>query len=415
MPTCKDGQELNPLTNRCRKITCDGAKTYDTKKKKCVQKRCGKGKTLNKRTMRCVNKTVKCKPKEVLNKTTKKCELKSCEKGKVLNPKTLRCIKEKRKVTQKRKPLQVNQIKPKIKPQKEDNRAQMRPPKRALLKDILEAYKKLSSSKVIPYGCFAYVEHMMLLHILKINKNDCSYDIKAFGNLQAGYKAMNYKKSFMKHIREHYHRCKSNNKMLVVPLTILSGSHANVLIFNPFRNEVERFEPHGSETGHKSFDNTKVNAKIKQFVEEIDSTLKYISPSLLCPRLQQGYQFYEQDAKKEKGTYNNVAIKDPGGFCCAWSYFYVDLRLKFPKKSGTEIIKESQDILGTDPNQLRQFIRGQYTFLVKEMNAINKKYKFEKLIEKRQTKKLTGEEYLDYKNAWNDAIYNEFEKFHSYK
>jgi hypothetical protein len=412
MPECKEGQEINPITNRCRKIVCDGTKVYNVKKKKCTQKKCGKGKTLNKRTNRCVKKTIKCKPGEVLDTKKNTCFVRTCEKGKVINPKTLRCIKEKQKVTQKIKRIQKNKIE-KIK--LEDKRPQMRPPKRALLKDILETYKKMKSTKVIPYGCFSFVEHMMLLHVLKNNKNDCSYDIKSFGNLQAGYKAMNYKKSFMKHIREHYIRCKNNNKMLVVPLTVLSGSHSNILIFNPFRNEVERFEPHGPETLNKRFDNAKINTRIKEFIKEIDATLDYISPSLLCPRLQMGFQFYESSAEDEKGTYNNVAIQDPGGYCCAWSYFYADMRIKFPYLSGKKLIKESQDILGKDPNQLRQFIRGQYTFLVKEMNAINKKYKFEDIIYKRQTDKLTHEEYIEYKKAWNDAIYEKFEKFHSYK
>jgi len=416
MPECKEGQELNPLTNRCRKIVCKGNQVYMTKKKKCTQKRCDKGKILNKRTNRCVKKTIKCKPGLVMDNKKKICVVKTCEKGKVLNPKTMRCVKDKSRVTQKINRVQkikIDKVKPKQK--QEETRNQMRPPKRAVLKDILEAYKKMNSTKVIPYSCFDYIEHMMLLHVLKINTNDCSYDIKAFGNLNAGYKALNYKKSFMKHIREHYFRCKKNNKMLVVPLTVLSGRHANVLIFNPFRNEVERFEPHGPETGHTSFNDAKINAKLKHFVEEIDPTLQYISPYLLCPRYQNGYQYYEELAKDEKGRYNNVVISDPPGFCCAWSYFYVDMRLKFPKEPGNKLIQESQNILGTDPTQLRQFIRGQYTFLVKEMNAINKKYKFEDMVQKRQTGKLHPHEYFEYKKAWNDAIYKEFEKFHSYK
>ena len=328
----------------------------------------------------------------------------------------MRCVKEKNRVTQKNKHvrnLNIEKFKPK--PKQGQIRNQTRPPKRAVLKNILEAYKKMNSTKVVPYSCFGYIEHMMLLHVLKINKNDCSYDIKAFGNLSAGYKALNYKKSLMKHIREHYFRCKKNNKMLVVPLTVMSGQHANVLIFNPFRNEVERFEPHGHETGPVRFDDVKINAKLKKLVEEIDPTLKYISPYLLCPRYKNGFQAYEALAKNEKGRYNNVAITDPPGFCCAWSYFYVDMRLKFPKKIGHKLIQESQDILGKDPIKLRQFIRGQYVFLVEEINAINKKYKFEDIVEKRQVGKLSSNEYFEYKKAWNDAIYKEFEKFHSYK
>jgi hypothetical protein len=283
------------------------------------------------------------------------------------------------------------------------------------VKEILDTYKKMKSTKVIPYGCFSFVEHMMLLHILKINKNDCSYDIKTYGNLQAGYKSMSYKKSFVKHIREHYYRCKKNNKMLVVPFNILSGKHANVLMFNPFRNEVERFEPHGHFTLSERFDDDKINAKVEKFVEEIDSTLKYISPYLLCPKDQKGYQYYEGQAKDEKGKYNNVSIRDPGRFCCAWSYFYADMRIKFPYQSGSKLMKDSQDILGNDATELRQFIRGQYAFRVKEMNVINKKYKFEEIINKRQTGKMEPNDYMKYKHAWNDAIYKEFEKYHSFK
>jgi hypothetical protein len=415
MPVCQDGQELNPVTNRCRKIVCKNREKYNKTKKKCVKEKCSQGKILNKLTNRCVKKTIKCKPREILDKQKNKCVLKKCEKGKVLNAKTMRCVKEKSNVTRKIKPRQIINVdhkSPKIKTPIEYNRSQMRPPNRNVLKEILDQYKTRSSKKVIPYICLKFVEHLMLLHVLKINKNDCSYDVQTFGDLSAGYKTMNYKKSFMKHIREHYVRCKKNNKLLVVPLAIMSGKHANVLIFNPHRNEVERFEPHGSSSGHR-VDNEKINLKIKEFVEEVDSTLKYISPVLLCPRGYMGYQWYESDAKEETGKYKNVVITDPGGFCCAWSYFYVDMRLKFPEKSGTKIIKESQDILGKDPKQLRQFIRGQYEFLVTELNKIDKKYKFEEFVEKKQNKKLTTLEYMEYKDAWNDAIYKEFEKFHS--
>jgi len=411
MPECKEGQEFNHRTNRCRKITCKKGDVYSDKKKKCVKKRCEKGKILSKSTNRCVKKTLKCKKGQQFDKQKNICVVKTCEPGKILNPKTMRCVKEKRNLTQKKKPTKNIKIHQNL----EDNRVKMRPPKRILLKEILDNYKNMNSKEVVPYGCFDVIEHLMLLHVLRKNKNDCAYNIELFGNLQAGYKKLNYSKYFKDHIREHYQLCKSKNKMLVVPLNIMGGRHANVLIFNPFRNEVERFEPHGKQTGSYSFDDKRVNMEIEKFVNKIDSGLKFISPNLLCPRNYSGYQHYEQDAKKEKGVYNNVAIEDARGYCCAWSYFYVDMRLKFPKKSGTEIIKESQDILGYNPNELRQFIRGQVAFLGEELNAINKKYKFETLINKKNTGRLLQKDYLVYKEAWNDAIYNEFKKFHSQK
>lgn len=413
MPECKDGQELNPLTNRCRKITCKGREVYDSKTRKCVKKRCGKGTIRNKKTNRCVKKTIKCKKGQVIDKEIQKCVTKTCENGKILNIKTFRCIKDNRNITQK---IKVPKLKPQphTKPLSQNNLL-IRPPKRELLKDILASYKKMNSTKVIPYTCFDFTEHMMLLHVLNKNKNDCAYDIGLFGHLIAKYKSLTYNKLFVKHIQQHYLRCKQKNKMLVIPLSVLSGRHSNVLIFNPFRNEVERFEPHGGTTGHKSFDDTAINNKLKKFVHEIDSTLKYISPDILCPNGHKGYQRYEQKAMRETGKYNNITISDPNGFCCAWSYFYLDIRLKFPKKSGTELVQESQSILGYNPNELRQFIRGQYTFLVKEINAIDQKYKFEDLLANQDKGRLTKDVYLKYKHAWNQAIYKEFEKLHSCK
>lgn len=38
MPECKEGQEINPITNRCRKIVCDGTKVYNVKKKNAHKK-----------------------------------------------------------------------------------------------------------------------------------------------------------------------------------------------------------------------------------------------------------------------------------------------------------------------------------------------------------------------------------------
>jgi hypothetical protein len=60
---------------------------------------------------------------------------------------------------------------------------------------------------------------------------------------------------------------------------------------------------------------------------------------------------------------NNFTISDPGGFCVAWSMFYANMRLRFPKEPASELIKKSFKILSTGPQQLREFIRGQVAFI----------------------------------------------------
>ena len=71
---------------------------------------------------------------------------------------------------------------------------------------------------------------------------------------------------------------------------------------------------------------------------------------------------------------------DPGGYCCAWSFFYANLRLKYPRLSGAEIIRKSMDIIGTNPKTFRSFIHGQVKYLHKLMKRINKKSNFEKYV-----------------------------------
>jgi len=82
---CPPGKELNPETNRCRKIQVKKKpKTIQNKEVK-PEKECPPGKELNPKTGRCIK----------IQKTKKKIKVpkKECPPGKELNPKTGRCIK----------------------------------------------------------------------------------------------------------------------------------------------------------------------------------------------------------------------------------------------------------------------------------------------------------------------------------
>ena len=85
---CPPGKELNPETNRCRKIQVK-KKPKTIQNKEGVKKECPPGKELNPKTGRCIK--IKSLKKE-------------CLPGKEINPKTGRCIK----ITMKNIPKKVN-------------------------------------------------------------------------------------------------------------------------------------------------------------------------------------------------------------------------------------------------------------------------------------------------------------------
>ena len=255
-------------------------------------------------------------------------------------------------------------------------------PSKKQLEEVLKLEKLKGKNTPIPYKCNQFVEPFMLLYILKKNKNDCVVRFsRASDYISSGSSIFNLKASKNKivsnptirdEVKKAYLICKKNKKMLVIPVS--KPGHANMLIFNYHRDEVELFEPHGSYKwrGDKPHDLFIKNVKL-QFIDKLGLNLKFISETEGCPTGFKGFQAYEYTAVKKQTQIGKYFIKDPGGFCCAWSYFYADMRLQYPKLSATELKDRILKIIGTDPEKLRRFIRGQMLFLETEVaKAYNK-------------------------------------------
>ena len=62
-------------------------------------------------------------------------------------------------------------------------------------------------------------------------------------------------------------QCGQDGKLVPIPLSLRpqASAHANMLIINPKMKWVERYEPHGSETGARGYDNKKINASLETF------------------------------------------------------------------------------------------------------------------------------------------------------
>ena len=143
-----------------------------------------------------------------------------------------------------------------------------------------------------------------------------------------------YKKLFFsENFIENFKKCKS--RFIIIPLGIelKIGSHANYLIYDRKTNEIERFEPYGSEPPHGfNYDADLLDNILAFKFNEIDSKIKYIEPNKYLHKI--GFQYHDiYEPKTGK-------IGDPSGFCALWSIWYADNRLKYPDIDRKSLVKK---------------------------------------------------------------------------
>ena len=247
------------------------------------------------------------------------------------------------------------------------------------LKKVLNKMKSQATTEPYPFVCDNTLRPFYLLHILKKNKSDCYLPKLPTGKYRthlvaSGLKLKDTNSQLVDLIKETYKKCKEMGKVLIVPLKILPTDqrigHENILIFNTVRNEVERFEPHGSQTAVTKINSERLNRSIANFVGKLDLGLKYIPSNEVQTKLE-GLQILEEKSPNVSRQYKGQTIEDPDGYCAPWSYFYADLRLQFPHVSVKDLLQYVETVLGNDPGELRKFIRGQTKFLAEEVGDID--------------------------------------------
>ena len=79
-------------------------------------------------------------------------------------------------------------------------------------------------------------------------------------------------------------------------------------------------------------------------------------------------------AGKTRGSIQKKS--DPGGFCGAWSLYFLDLKLTFPNHSTGEIMRKAFDALEKDKHSFRSFIRNYSNFIITQRSKLVKKYNY---------------------------------------
>ena len=122
-------------------------------------------------------------------------------------------------------------------------------------------------------------------------------------------------------------KSKIEKRFLIIPIGIelSQDSHANILIYDKDVNEIERFEPNGSNFPFKfNYNPNLLDKLLKDKFEVYFKKVKYYTPNDYLPKI--SFQILESyDYNKTK------KIGDPGGFCAAWCTWYAYMRIKYDK------------------------------------------------------------------------------------
>jgi hypothetical protein len=147
--------------------------------------------------------------------------------------------------------------------------------------------------------------------------------------------------------------------------------HANLLLIDKVNKTVERFEPHGYGSSYFSFDSyftdsnniqDQVEKYNKIFEKKLIKFLHYnglpeeyifLGTVQSCPI--SGFQYLESIQKSIKDE--SKRDFDLKGYCLFWTYFYLEMRLKFPEFSRDELTEIIFQIFRFSKNTYFDFIR----------------------------------------------------------
>ena len=131
-------------------------------------------------------------------------------------------------------------------------------------------------------------------------------------------------------------------RFIYLKLTLLvhdGGKHSNILIYDIIKKELIRFEPYGNA---EVSDNDMLNKKLKDLFEQIDKDAKIILPKDYL--YDTGFQNISNDSL-------NIKSGDPGGFCLAWSLWFLELKLNNPDEDNHILVKNAFDNIKLDYNK----------------------------------------------------------------
>jgi ankyrin repeat protein len=118
-------------------------------------------------------------------------------------------------------------------------------------------------------------------------------------------------------------------KLTLIPHS--SGTHANLIIYDKKTNEFIRFEPYGYVD---ILDETELNETIENLGKELFGNIKYYKP-------RDYLEEYRFQVVSDDGNEDNKKLGDPNGYCLAWCFWFIELKLENPDKDIKLLVKEA--------------------------------------------------------------------------
>lgn len=160
---------------------------------------------------------------------------------------------------------------------------------------------------------------------------------------------------------------KSTKRFIMIPFGFECkkqlDSHANFLIYDKYKNTLERFEPHGTQFNYDSCMRKDIDEYIHNiFRNNFNNKIKYYKPVDYLPV--KGFQYIQEREK----------IGQLVGYCGIWSSYYAILRLNNPDIDRKLIVEKAIKALNNRTQSYSEFIRD-YGQIVKKLACILKKSK----------------------------------------
>lgn len=137
-------------------------------------------------------------------------------------------------------------------------------------------------------------------------------------------------------------RTKSKN-LLTIILSIYYGTgHANCIIYDAEKNEIERFEPNGKIVNFYNFE--LLDKILENTFTNILPGVKYITP-----------KDYQQNLSIQAFENKEKIVGEFEGYCLAWSILYADMRLTYrdiPREKLDEMLVESINNIKLSPKRI---------------------------------------------------------------
>ena len=149
----------------------------------------------------------------------------------------------------------------------------------------------------------------------------------------------------LKNFKKNVNITNPNKRFLYITLVIVNNktnnAHANGLLYDFQKKQLEGYEPHGYgvKLEYAQLTGTYIKKKMKEYLEKTIGIeiKKFIQPKSISPC--DGFQMLQEYNKLYSNKYENFNKKyEIGGYCAVWTMYYVYIRVLFPDVKQKDLV-----------------------------------------------------------------------------